>query len=147
MSMPDLHWIKRRTTLEALLDGGVENGSDVASLRSPPPPPQPVDPALVARRAETLERARTELAARQERARRRAVSWFGAVLGALLAVGGAAMVASPTEMRVLHVRTSHLPTFWEHVTPARFRLYGAYGLAFGMCLLAYSLRRPPVDHR
>jgi hypothetical protein len=140
MSIRDLNWIRRRTTVEDLLDDGIENASDLGKPSSDARLPS--DPAALRKRSETLARLRAEHAAELSTARRKSFSAFGVLLGLLIAVGGGALVLFPTDMRVEHSRIRYLPTVWEHVTPVRSRLYGSVGLAFGLSLVVYSLYRP-----
>ena len=140
MSIRDLNWIRRRTTAEDLLDDGIENASDLGKL--PSDATLPPDPAALRKRSETLARVKAEHAAEFSAARRKSFSVFGVLLGLLIAAGGGALVVFPTDMRVEHSRIKYLPTVWEHVTPARSRLYGSVGLAFGLALVVYSLYRP-----
>jgi hypothetical protein len=140
MTIRDLNWIRRRTTVEDLLDDGTENASDVGKSSSDATIPP--DPAALRKRSETLARLRADHAAELRSARRKSFSAFGVLLGLLIAAGGSALVAFPTDMRVEHSRIRYLPTVWEHVTPARSRLYGSVGLAFGLALIVYSLYRP-----
>jgi hypothetical protein len=140
MSIRDLNWIRRRTTVEDLLDDGIENASDLG--KAPVDAPLPPDPAVLRKRSETLARVKAEHAAQLSATRRKSFSVFGVLLGLLIAAGGCALVIFPTDMQVEHSRIRYLPTVREHVTPARARLYGSVGLAFGLVLVVYSLYRP-----
>jgi hypothetical protein len=140
MSIRDLNWIRRQTTVEDLLDDGIENASDLAKV--PLDAPLPSDPAALRKRSETLARVKAEQAAELSTTRRKSFSVFGALLGLLIAAAGCSLVVFPADMRVEHSRIRYLPTVWEHVTPGRSRLYGSVGLAFGLVLVVYSLYRP-----
>jgi len=141
-------WIHHRTNIEDLLDDGVENGSDIRARINEEDRPSaaedgsPADEALLRKRDETLAAVRAEQAAVLAKARRRAISPGGVALGLLVVLGGIWLIADPVDMRVEHRRMYRLPTFWEHVTPARSRFYGAAGVACGLLLIGYSLRRP-----
>ena len=140
MSIRDLNWIRRRTTVEDLLDDGIENTSDLGKV--PLDASLPSDPAALRKRSETLARVKAEHAAELSTTRRKSLSVFGVLLGLLIAAGGCILVIFPADMRVEHSRIRYLPTVSEHVTPARSRLYGSAGLAFGLVLVVYSLYRP-----
>lgn len=140
MTIRDLNWIKRRTTVEDLLDDGIENASDLS--KPPSDTTLSPDPEAFRKRSETLARVRAERAAEFSATRRKSLSVFGVLLGLLIATGGSLLVMFPADMRVEHSRIRYLPTVWEHVTPARSRLYGSVGIAFGLVLVVYSLYRP-----
>jgi hypothetical protein len=140
MSIRDLNWIRRRTTVEDLLDDGIENASDLGKLSSDTTLP-PASEAIH-KRSETLARVKAERAAELGAARRTSFSAFGVLLGLLIAIGGCLLVMFPPDMRVEHSRIRYLSTVWEHVTPARSRLYGSVATAFGLVLVVYSLYRP-----
>ena len=142
MSIRDLKWIKRRTTVSDLLDDGIENNSDLQQLDSGDELAQPPNPALLRKRSETLALINAEHAATELAAYRKNFSIFGAALGAVIAIASAYVVISPVDMRVEHRRIRYLPTVWEHVTPARSRFYGSVGLVFGVFVVGYSLYRP-----
>ena len=140
---PGPDWIRRRTNVEDLLDDGVENGSDIrAGLPEADAPPTHDEALAIGKRDRTLAAVRAEQAEIASKARRRALSPYGVALGLVIAAGGAWLIASPVDMRVVHARARRLPTFTEHVTPPRSRLYGAAGLISGLAVIVYSLRRP-----
>jgi hypothetical protein len=140
MSIRDLNWTRRRTTVEDLLDDGIENASDLG--KAPLDTARPPDPEALQKRSETLAKVKAERAAQLSATRRKSFSVFGVLLGLLVATGGCLLVMFPTDMRVEHSRIRYLPTVWEHVTPARSRLYGSVGIAFGLALVVCSLYRP-----
>jgi hypothetical protein len=140
---PGPAWIRRRTNVEDLLDDGVENGSDlVAGLPEAEEPLTAEEEVALDKREQTLAAVRAEQAEVTATIRRRAFSPYGVAFGLLIAAGGAWLIANPVDMRVEHRRMRYLPTFREHVTPARSRFYGAAGLVSGLALIGYSLRRP-----
>ena len=140
--MPNLNWIRRRTTIEDLLDDGVENGSAAIEPLTKLPADPSVDLGIRQRRADTLAKVRAEHSAQLRALQRRNFSVFGIVLGALIAVAGVVLVVFPVDMWVEHSRIKHLPTVWEHVTPARSRLYGSTAFIFGLVMVAYGAHRP-----
>jgi hypothetical protein len=141
MPIRDQNWLRRNTTVQDLLDDGVENFSDLDQLPSQEPQAM-VEPAVLQIRSDTIARVKAEEYAQERSARRRNFSLFGACLGMLIALSGGLLIAFPADMRVEHSRIKYLPSVTEDVTPARSRLYGAAALAFGTALLAYSLYRP-----
>jgi hypothetical protein len=140
MSIRDLNWIKRWTTVEDLLDDGIENASDLG--KPPSDTPLSPDPEPLHKRSETLAGVRAERAAELSATRRKSLSVFGVVLGLLIVASGCFLAMFQPDMRVEHSRIKYLPTVWEHVTPARARLYGSIGIAFGLVLIVYSVYRP-----
>jgi hypothetical protein len=75
MSIRDLNWIRRRTTVEDLLDDGIENASDLGKASSDASLPS--DPGV-----------RAEQAAELSAKRRKSFSVLGVFLGLLIAAGG-----------------------------------------------------------
>jgi len=136
-----LSWIRCQTTIEDLLDDGVENFSDLKGSDAESAPEDEPDAAVLAAKQQSRDIMRREAAAENAR-HTSALSWTGTTLGLLIAASGTMLVVFPVEMRVEHPRTKYLPTVREHVTPARSRLYGAALVVAGMAVTAYSLYRP-----
>ena len=136
----DVRWLQRRTNIADLLDDGIENGSDLASGQVPAreavddeaeagrpiaaTPPRPVAPA-----PSSVEPARPT------------VSWFGVLVGLGLVAAGVRLFVVPVDMMVYHDRMKR-PSFVEHVTPERSRIYGAAGATVGLVVFAFALYRP-----
>ena len=143
MSNRPLDWIRRQTTADDLLDDGVENFSDLRSTDAAPvesdAPPNPVHLQV---RDQTLARDRAERAQLERTASKPALSVFGLVLGAIIALAGLALALHPVDMRVHHARARYLRSVVEHVTPATSRFYGISLVVCGLAIAFYSAQRP-----
>ena len=137
-----LSWIRRQTTVEDLLDDGVENFSDLkASDTAVPEEPDP-DPVLIATNQQFRDQARREREQAMREAYRSAFSGLGIFLGLLMTISGAALVLLPVDTLVYHARVRYLRSVVERVTPARSVFYGASLAISGIGIIGYALYHP-----
>ena len=136
-----ISWIRRHTTVEDLLDDGVENFSDLKASETAAPEPEP-DPALIAANQQFRDQARLEQEQAMREAYRSAFSDLGIFLGLLMTVSGSTLALFPVDTLVYHARVRYLRSVVEHVTPARSVLYGASLAISGIGLIGYALYRP-----
>lgn len=137
------NWIRRRTTVDDLLDDGVENFSDLRGKQAP---------AAVGETAPNSEAVAAVLRARAEgnaaereatrAARRRAWSLFGIALGIVMIVAGTLAIRFPQQLLVHHARMKYLPSTVEPVDPPRFAFYGGVLVLAGVGLCVFALVRP-----
>ena len=135
-----LSWIRRYTTVEDLLDDGVENFSDVKrAVGQADNATEDVlaDPTAAAAIQQHRERLRKEAEARP---RRRGYSGVGLLLAIAMIAGGAVMVELAPDMWVEHARR-YTRSSVEHVTPMRARVYGVSLLLCGAALGWFSIVR------
>jgi hypothetical protein len=136
MSNRDVRWLQRRTNIADLLDDGIENYSDVRAGSVPSAESEsggsPVAPPI-ARPA--VKQQPVDGPARLP------MSWFGILIGLGMAASSAHLFLFPVDMMVYHQRMKR-PSFIEHVTPERSRIYGAAGVLIGFGMVGFSLYRP-----
>jgi hypothetical protein len=134
MTGRDLRWLRRRTTVDDLLDDGIENSSDLKNARLR----DDSDQAVATPASHRGRVARADFPAPSRRA---PVSMFGLLLGAVFIAAGAILIVTPIDMLVKHVRIRYLPTTIEHVTPATSRMYGVALSAAGIAIFGFALYR------
>lgn len=142
-SRRDVRWLQRRTNIADLLDDGVENGSDLACGQVPARESIENDAGAVDRPVKTTPAhpvSPTSPSPSGERARA-TVNWFGVLVGLGFVAAGLRLLVVPVDMLVYHDRVKR-PSFVEHVTPERSRVYGAGGAVVGVGLLVFALYRP-----
>jgi hypothetical protein len=136
------NWIRRRTTVDDLLDDGVENFSDLRDKQ---------EPAAVGETAPNSEAVAAILRARAEDqvaereairvARRRAWNLFDIALGISMIVAGTLAIRFPQQLLVHHARMKYLPNTVEPVDPLRFAFYGGVLVLAGVGLCVFALVR------
>lgn len=138
-------WIRRNTTVEDLLDDGIENASDLKTKPESGDMDFLIEDApheAMEIRRKTLERDRLEAAEQARVQSGKSYSRFGFLFGAALSVFGLFAMLHPNESYVLHAHIKYLPSFVEHVSKERSVFYGAVIFVFGAVLCWYSLLRP-----
>jgi len=136
-----LSWIRRYTTVEDLLDDGVENFSDVkraVGQAESDHEDAPVDPNTAAANQQNRERLRNDTKARP---RRSTYSGIGLLLAIAMIAGGTLMLWFAPDMWVHHATVRYARPTVEHVTPMRARMYGASLLLGGVALGWFALVR------
>jgi len=137
----DVRWLQRRTNIADLLDDGIENHSDLASGQVAAEDAAEKDAVDVARPvAETSPQPVVPARPTVERANP-TVSWWGVLMGLGMIAAGLKLFLVPVDMMVYHARMKR-PSFIEHVTPERSRVYGVAGAAVGLGVLGFALYRP-----
>ena len=138
MSNRSLNWLRRHTNVADILDDGIENNSDLSSFASPADSERLGADAPLAPRSRELQRTPEPFV---RPTMRESISRTGVLIGVVLMLGGGLLVLLPVDMGVYHHRVMYLPSFVEHVTPFRSRVYGSAGIVMGLMVLAFSTRR------
>ncbi|MDR7068511.1 hypothetical protein J2X02_001328 [Pseudoxanthomonas japonensis] len=143
----DSHWIRRNTTIDDLLDDGVENDSDV-NIFSEGAPPQtgPAADVIQQRRIAYTDEQRVRAASSAHRAMRGSRSFWGAATGGACIFVGTLLILYPVAMWVSHPGMKLAWPVMEWVSREGSILYGAVLVLFGGALAAFSLfvpRSPP----
>jgi hypothetical protein len=138
MSNRSLHWLRRHTNVADLLDDGIENNSDLSSFAVPGDSADPGTNASIAPRSGEQQRAPKPFV---PPTMRESISLTGILIGGVLLLGGVLLVLLPVDMDVFHHRVMYLPSFVEHATPFRSRVYGSAGILLGLIVLAFATVR------
>ena len=137
------HWLRRHTTVDDLLDDGVENDSDVKAFsEGAPPEPGPAADIVQRQRAAYASGQRAHAASNARRALRRSRSLWGAGTGLACIVAGTLLILHPVAMWVSHPGMKRAWPLMERVSEEGSMLYGAVLVLFGAALFAFSLFMP-----
>ena len=137
---------RRFTTVDDLLDDGVENNSDLAARIARcdddrDAQPTPDDPEVLRIREETIARVDREHAKAEDAAQQQSYSIIGVVIGLSLVIPGLAVLFHPVDMLVEHRRIRYLASVFEHITVGRSIFYCSFVVFFGLAIIYFSTRR------
>jgi hypothetical protein len=138
----NLSWLRQHTNVEDLLDDGIENNSDLKSFAKAPDPVSDHDAAEEGPLRQSNSSSAHHEAERPLEGPQNKVSYFGAVIGASITIGGILLVLFPVDMFVFHDRTKYYRPFWEHVTHGRSEIYGVAGILLGAVVFCFSVYQP-----
>ena len=140
MSNRDVRWLQRRTNITDLLDDGIENYSDLKPGASAAGAAD-AEGTTVAESPGATASPRSAASTPTTASPRPTVAWFGLLLGIAFVAAGVRLFLAPVDLMVYHQRMKR-PSFVEHVTPQRSRIYGTAAAVVGLGLLGFSLYRP-----
>ena len=137
------HWLRRNTTVDDLLDDGVENDSDTKVFsEDAPASPGPAADALQRQRTAYAGEQRTQAVSAARRVLRQSRSFWGAGTDIACIVAGTLLILHPVAMWVSHPGMKQAWPIMEWVSQEGSVLYGGVLVLFGGALTAFSLFVP-----
>jgi len=139
MSNRDVRWLQRRTNIADLLDDGIENYSDLKPSASAAGAAD-AEGTAVAESPGATPAPRSAASTPTTASPRPTVSWLGLLLGIGLVAAGVRLFLASIDLMVYHQRMKR-PSFVEHVTPQRSRIYGTAAAVVGLGFWLYRPRQ------